>query len=321
MTDRDTVRRLTDILLPGIGRSYPFPDFVRFVESLWRFCRERPDHLPAMNIYSSQWRKFSGANTRINGSRAYMEYRELLTEQRVLRQVMVHDPGKNSAVYEVNLPLDGSDPWGDVRRRAGLFFLLAGAMQDRRFRRIEEHLQSDGGRSIVSNMLAVLFAAFTAANMDVCLCWSPTRGGPRADLAVFDSSGRPCLVMTADWKSNESNLNTLCELGHLFPDAGLACLSLAAPSPELLERATAGGIGMVCHSPCSGRRRTGVMSTSWVPTHSSDTDRSTVETVDLADPLPSGGPSRSSTPPVGCEAGRTESSSTPRAPTAAPNCS
>lgn len=320
MSNRDTIRHLTNVLLPGIGRGYPFPDFARFVESLWRFCHERLGHLSAMNIYSSQWRKFSGANTRINGSRAYMEYRGLLAEQRVLRQVMVHDPGKNSAMYEINLPFDGADPWCEVRHRADIFAVLAGVMRGCRFRRIEEHLQSDGGESIVSNMLAVLFAALIAADMDVCLCWPPGRG-PRADLAVFDSSGKPCLVVMAGWKQNESNLNTLCELGHLFPDAGLACLSLAAPSPELSERAAANEIGMVCHSLCSGWRRTGVMSTSWVPTRSSDTVRSAVETVELVDPLPLGGQSKNSTPPVGCEARRTESSSTPRAPTAAPNYS
>ena len=320
MSDRDTIRRLTDILLPGIGKDYPFPDFVKFVESFWWFCRERADHLSGLHIYSSQWRKFSAANNRINGSRAYMEYRELLAEQRVLRQVVVHDPGKNSAIYAVNLPLDGADPWGEVHRRANIFAVLANAMRSRRFQLIEEHLQgSGGGRNTVNNMLAVLFAAFTTADMDVCLSWAPRRG-PRSDLAIFDSSGKPCLMVTANWESDESNLDTLCELGDLFPDAGLACLSLAAPPLKLLERAAADGIGIVCRSPmCNGRQQTGIM--SWVSTHSSDIDRSTVETVELADPLPSGGQSRSSTPPVDCVAGRTESNSSPPVPIADPSCS
>ena len=320
MSNRDTIRRLTDILLPGIGKGYPFPDFVKFIESLWWFCRERADHLSGLNIYSSQWRKFSGANTRINGARAYMEYRELLAEQRVLRQVVVHDPGKNSAIYEVNLPLDGDDPWGEVHRRANIFAVLAAAMRGSRFQLIEEHLQgSGGGRSTVSNMLAVLFSAFTTVDMDVCLSWAPRRG-PRSDLVIFDSSGKPCLIVTANWESDESNLDTLCEFGDLFPDAGLACLSLAAPSLKLLERAAADGIGIVCRSPMSnGRQQTGIM--SWVSTHSSDIYRSTVETVEVVDPLPLGVPSRSSTPLVDCVAGQTESSNTPRVPTAAPSYS
>lgn len=321
MTDRDTVRRLTDILLPGIGEGYPFPGFAGFVESFWRFCRERV-HFPLLTIPSSQWRKFQGANTMINGTRAYMTYKEILTEQRVLRQVIPSDPGRNSAIYGVNLPLEGSDPWDDVRQRADMFAVLSGAMRSHRFQRIVERLRGSGrGRSIVNNMLAVLFAAFTDADMDVCLSWT-LGSGPRPDLTVFDPSGEPCLVATASWEPGESNLDTLCELGYLFPDAGLVCLSLATPSPELSERASANGIGMVCHSPPrNGRRRTGIMSTSWTPNHSSDTARSEVEIVELADHPPSGEPSRSSMPPVGCQAGQTASSSTLRVPTAVPNCS
>ena len=321
MIDRNTVRRLTDILLPGIGEGYPFPDFAGFVESLWRFCRERPTHLSSLNIPSSQWRKFPGANTMFNGTRAYMTYREILTEQRVLRQVIPHDPGRHSAIYGVNFPLEGSNPWDDVRRRAGMFAVLAGAMRSRRFRRIEERLRGSGGGGVVNNMLAVLFAAFTDAGMDACLSWPPDRG-PQSDLTVFDPSGEPCLVATAGWEPDESDLETLCELGCLFPDAGLVCISLAAPSPELSGRALASGIGMVCHSPPrNGRRRTGIMSTSWVPTHSSDTDHPTVETVELVDHPPSGGPSRSSMPLAGCPTGRTASSNIPPAPIAAPSCS
>lgn len=322
MTDRDTVRQLTDILLPGIGEGFPFPNFTGFVESLWWFCRKRAAHLSSLSIPSSQWRKFQSANTLINGARAYMAYKKILTEQRVLRQVIPGDPGRNSAIYGVNFPFEGSNPWDDVRRRANMFAVLAAAMRSRHFRQIVERLRGgSGGQSTVNNMLAVLFAAFIDADTDVCLSWVPS-GGPQSDLVVFNPSGKPCLLATASWEPDESNLDTLCELGYLFPDAGLVCLSLATPSPELSGRAAACGIGMVCHSPPrNGRRRTGIMSTSWAPSHNSDIAHSEVEVVELADHPPSGEPSKNSMPPVGCRVGQTASSSILHDPTAVPNCS